>query len=218
MAASESHRVPPAHGNALHLPTWRRPRYLPATARLSPVERCSGLARGSTSLQRLERPASIQALRRPTAARCQPTSPHAGSEAALADSRVFRRHPLLENGCRHRLAYVGTSVAKSWALREFSVLGQGPHHDCANLTTGLARDDAPADQWRRTKLATEAEANESSRVVLWVRRQMKSGSQEASFEIKPGEVREGNADDGLKVRVGWAAQPDRGGRNDWGAV
>ena len=44
-----------------------------------------------------------------------------------------------------------------------------------------------------------------------VRRQMNSGSQEASFEIKPEEVREDNADEGLKVRVGWAAEPDRGG-------
>ena len=39
---------------------------------------------------------------------------------------------------------------------------------------------------------------------------MNSGSQEASFEIKP-EGREGNADEGLKVRVGWAAEPDQGG-------
>ena len=39
---------------------------------------------------------------------------------------------------------------------------------------------------------------------------MNSGSQEASFEIKPKEVREDNADEGLKIRVGWAAEP-----NEW---
>ena len=45
---------------------------------------------------------------------------------------------------------------------------------------------------------------------------MNSGSQEASFEIKPKEVREDNADEGLKIRVGWAAEPNEGGsRNDW---
>ena len=48
---------------------------------------------------------------------------------------------------------------------------------------------------------------------------MNSGSQEASFKIKP-EGREDNADEGLKVRVGWAAEPDEGRvpDDDWGAV
>jgi hypothetical protein len=41
---------------------------------------------------------------------------------------------------------------------------------------------------------------------------MNSGSQEASFEIKPKEVRERNAEYGLKIRVGWAAEPKEGGR------
>ena len=45
---------------------------------------------------------------------------------------------------------------------------------------------------------------------------MNSGSQEASFEIKPEEVREDNADEGLKIRVGWAAEPNEWRvRNEW---
>ena len=45
---------------------------------------------------------------------------------------------------------------------------------------------------------------------------MNSGSEQASFKVKP-EEREDNADEGLKVRVGWAAEPDEGGvpDDDW---
>ena len=39
------------------------------------------------------------------------------------------------------------------------------------------------------------------------------------LEIKPGEVREGNADRELKLRVRSAYyEPDRGARNDWGLI
>ena len=45
---------------------------------------------------------------------------------------------------------------------------------------------------------------------------MNSGSQQASFEIKPKEVREDNAYEGLKLRVGWAAEPNQWRvRNEW---
>ena len=45
---------------------------------------------------------------------------------------------------------------------------------------------------------------------------MNSGSQQASFEIKPKEVREDNAYEGLKIRVGWAAEPNEWRvRNEW---
>lgn len=60
------------------------------------------------------------------------------------------------------------------------------------------------------ELAAETEANESCAVG----RQMNSSAQEASFEIQPKDVRENNADEGLKTRVGWA-EPNEGGLREW---
>jgi hypothetical protein len=68
------------------------------------------------------------------------------------------------------------------------------------LTSGVGR-----------KLAAETEADESRAIG----RQMDSSSEEACFEIEP-KGGEGNAEDGLKIRVR-GAEPKQGALKDCGA-
>src|SRR4051794_5277992 len=88
------------------------------------------------------------------------------SSSSIAESKSSSAG-VRRNGRRQKLATQGVSV-----------LDYGLHHGEADFTTVLARH-APADQWRRTRLAAGAEANKSS----GVRGRMNSGSQDAKFEI-----------------------------------
>jgi hypothetical protein len=72
----------------------------------------------------------------------------------------------------------------------------------------------PADEWRRTKLAASAETSESCAV----RPQADTDSEGASFEVKPKDIGEGDAEDGLIIRVAWAAEPNKGVTDNEGAV